>query len=161
MGFFKDDKQEHEDVKTIKKESLSYNKDLIGLLESDHKKILELYGAMKKQFQENNEYKEMLHRINDFKLALEIHLMVEDTQLYGYLAKKNEGNDMMNSFVVDVQNEMKSIAEEVILFIRKYTDYRMYHENKSSFLNDLEAIGSVLVKRVEMEESRLYTLYVP
>ncbi len=160
LNIFREEKREEKkEVKDIRRENLDYNENLIDMLVSDHKELIKLFQEMKEQFEKNSDFRKMLQKINDFKLALEIHLMVEDSQLYGYIENMNRDNEMMVAFVKDVQNEMKSIAEEVILFIRKYTDYRMYHENKDSFLKDLNKIGEVLTKRIEMEEKRLYSLY--
>ena len=161
LGRFKSKKTKHEEVDTIQKESLDYNDNLINMLKNDHQTLFELYGDIQKQFEKDNDFEKMKICINDFKLALEIHLMVEDTQLYGYIKRTNENNVMISEFIDDVQHEMESIATEAMIFIKKYTDHKLYDENLDNFLEDLGGIGTVLTKRIEMEEKRLYTLYQP
>ena len=158
LGFFKDE-AEHKEVDEIKRTNLSYNIKLISMLESDHKQLFKIYSELFELFNKDKRYKNLNRKLVDFKMALEIHLMVEDTQLYGYLEQRYSDNKMVLEFIKDVQNEMSIIAETAVLFIRKYTDVRMYNENTSNFIRDLENIGKILIKRVDMEESRLYSLY--
>ena len=161
LNLFKDDEKEDSGVTDVKQVNLNYNSKLVSMLESDHRKLFELYGELIEIFNLDNNFRNVNAKLIEFKMALEIHLMVEDTQLYGYLEQKYADNQMVTGFIKDVQNEMKLIAETAILFIRKYADVRMYNENKNNFIRDLEGIGKVLTKRIEMEESRLYTLYQP
>ena len=158
LGFFKDE-NEHKEVDNVKKTNLSYNTKLISMLESDHKQLFKIYSELIKLFKKDNNYRNVNRKLIDFKMALQIHLMVEDTQLYGYLEQRYSDNKMVLEFIKDVQKEMTLIAETAVLFVRKYTDVRMYNDNKDNFIKDLENIGKVLTKRVNMEESRLYSLY--
>jgi len=158
LNFFKDE-EPHKEVDDVRKTNLSYNGKLVSMLESDHKKLFELYGELIELYKQDDSFQSVHRKLIDFKMALEIHLMVEDTQLYGYLEQRYSDNKMVLEFIKDVQNEMSLIAEAAILFVRKYTNVRMYRENKDNFLKDLENIGKILTTRIDMEESRLYTLY--
>ena len=159
LSLFKENKNE-EEIAKAKKENLNFNPKLIPMLKKDHKKLFELYEELM-EIGKNGEVKEIHDRLVDFKMALEVHLMVEDTQLYGYLKKKYADDKMVSSFILDVQKEMSTIAKNVLFFIRKYSDAREFQKYKDHFIEDLDSIGKVLSKRIEMEESRLYTLYQP
>ena len=148
LNLFKDDEKEDNGIVNVKQVNLNYNSKLISMLESDHRKLFELYGELMETFHSNNDFKNVNGKLIEFKMALEIHLMVEDTQLYGYLGQKYSDNQMVIGFIKDVQNEMKLIAETAILFIRKYADIRMFNENKDNFVvstND-STVSSGLIK---------------
>jgi len=62
-------------------------------------------------------------------------------------------------FISEVRREMDGIAHAAVRFVNTYAVPSFTAELKASFAEELSAIGNVLVKRVSMEESRLYTLY--
>ncbi|WP_187648232.1 hemerythrin domain-containing protein [Nitrosophilus labii] len=139
-----------------------FNESLIDDLKNDHKTLFKIYSEIKELYENNpSNYKDISEKLHDFKLTLEVHLMVEDSQLYTYLEKKYSDNKTYEKFIKDVEHEMATIAKEVLNFIRKYNDYQMYQKYNNDFLNELENIGNVLTKRVELEEKRLYSLYKP
>jgi len=140
-------------------ESANYSDSLIMMLQNDHEQLFVLYHKIQDQFKENSDFKKMQSLLNDFKLALEIHLMVENTQLYDYIRIKNKANQDTTEFVDDVQNEMKLIADNALLFLQKYNTQEEYEQHIDHFLEDLSQIGITFAKRIILEESKLYPLY--
>jgi len=142
--------------------SLVYNPDLIELLKNDHKSLFKIYKELIFIYNNNSmDFKRISEKLHDFKLALEVHLMVEDTQLYGYLEQKYANIENHRNFIKDVEHEMETIAKEVLNFVRKYSNYEMFKKYNANFIDELQKIGKVLTKRVETEEKRLYILYRP
>ncbi|MBN2824238.1 MAG: hemerythrin domain-containing protein [Campylobacterales bacterium] len=169
MGFIKDllhrlkkknDIQPLEEDLKATHESINYNAQLINMLENDHEQLFTLYHQIQEQFAQDSNFKQMQSVLNDFKLALEIHLMVENTQLYDYIRYKNKENNNSNEFVDSVQDEMKTIADNAMAFIQKYSTQKGYEENIDHFLEDLSKIGITFSKRIIVEESKLYPLYI-
>jgi len=164
MGFIKNllnkFKKDSASAKDIKVET-TYNEQLIENFKHDHQELLKIFGDIQESFKsDSNAHKKVVNLLNDFKIALEIHLMIEDNKLYSYLGEKYGSDDIHKAFVEDIQAEMTNIAKEVMFFIRKYTNRQSYDNNIDNFLSDLNNIGEVLVRRIKMEEEKLYALYV-
>jgi len=155
--FKKDNHQE--DINKLKSENPTYNEELIDILKTDHQNLFELYGLLHQAVENDDNFEIIYKHLKDFGLAIKIHLMIEDSQLYGYIQKNNEPNTMLREFIIDVQKEMDLIAKEVVAFVYKYSIKENYMRNKVNFLKDLESIAKILTKRIKMEESRLYILY--
>ncbi len=164
MGFiknllhsFKKKQCENESIQT----DTEFNEQLIEMFKNDHQELLKIYTEILESFNTNQKaHKNIVVLLNDFKIALEIHLMVEDNKLYSFLKMKYGRDDTHMAFVDDIQGEMNNIAKEVMFFIRKYSNKESYNNNINNFVKDLEAIGAVLIKRIDMEEKRLYPLYM-
>jgi hypothetical protein len=56
---------------------------------------------------------------------------------------------------------MDGIGKAVLAFLSKYRDLDTQPNLAVSFRSDLDAVGKVLVERIEREESTLYPLYLP
>jgi regulator of sigma D len=157
LGKFKKDANTAKEIKV----DTTYNVKLIENFKHDHQELLKIFSEVKKTFQnDKNAHKKVVNLLNDFKIALEIHLMIEDNKLYSYLIKKYGSDDIHKAFVEDIQAEMTNIAKEVMFFIRKYTNRQSYDNNIDNFLPDLNNIDEVLTRRIKMEEEKLYALYV-
>jgi hemerythrin-like domain-containing protein len=164
MGFiknllhsFKKKERKDESIQT----DTEFNEQLIEMFKNDHQELLKIYADILNSFNTNQKaHKNIVALLNDFKIALEIHLMVEDNKLYSFLKMKYGRDDTHMAFVEDIQGEMNNIAKEVMFFIRKYSNRESYDNNLNNFIRDLEAIGTVLIKRIDMEEKRLYPLYM-
>ena len=160
LSLFKKKENQEKNEKKLEK-NLNYNPKLINDLKEDHKSLFELYNEIVKIYKNNpNNFKMLSEKLHDFKIALEVHLMVEDTQLYSYLETKYN-DEFHKKFIKDLEHEMDIIAKEVINFIRKYSDYQMFKNYQKNFINDAQNIAKVLTKRVDIEEKRLYKLYIP
>jgi hemerythrin-like domain-containing protein len=143
----------------IEKE-LNYNEKLIEDFKNDHAELLGFFPQVEESFNtDRNAHKKITDLLNDFKVALEIHVMVEDNKLYTFLKEKYGTDETHKAFVEDIQSEMTNITKEAIFFNRKYTNRQSYDNNIDNFLKDLGNIKDMLVKRFKMEEDRLYSLY--
>ena len=162
MGFVKNlmhKIKKNRDMKPLKNENLNYNGNLVEMLKNDHEELFSLYRSIQEQFKSDSDFEKMKSVINDFKVAFEIHLMVEDAQLYGYIRKINQDNEANYALVDKMQKEMASITKKVLPFLDKYTDEKKYAKHSEHFLDDLGAVGMILTQRFDMEEKQLYSLY--
>lgn len=62
---------------------------------------------------------------------------------------------------IDLRHEMDGIGKAVVAFLAKYKDLSVDGNLVASFGRDLEAVGKVLVDRIQREEESLYPLYAP
>jgi len=143
----------------IEKET-NFNEKLIEDFKHDHTELLGFFSQIEESFNtDRNAHKKITDLLNDFKVALEIHVMVEDNKLYTFLQNKYGTDETHQAFVEDIQSEMTNITKEAIFFNRKYTNRQSYDNNADNFLKELGNIHDLLAKRFKMEESRLYSLY--
>ncbi|MBN2823813.1 MAG: hemerythrin domain-containing protein [Campylobacterales bacterium] len=159
MGFIKNLMGHFKKQKHIEIENLSYNGELIAMLQHDHQQLFEIFRDIQAQYKNDNTFASMESLINDFKLALEIHLMMEDTQLYGYLRQITPDESEDHAFVNEMQEEMSEYVKKIIKFIDKYSDEKSYTKNVAKFLDELGSVGMILTQRFNTEEERLYPLY--
>lgn len=82
--------------------------------------------------------------MSDLKLALQSHIMVGNVRFYVYLQQKFAADATRARYVADIRRDMDGIVHPELL---------------AEFKSDLDTIGTVLTKRVQLEEMRLYTLY--
>jgi regulator of sigma D len=135
-----------------------YKDDLIDLLLEDHNSLFEIYGNIMEQL-EKDDFNGIYDNLHLFKSELNMHIYIENTQLYTYVKNYFDSDISQLKFIEQVQQDMDGIAEAVGTFIDKWVDISISPENKDEFKAELEGIGKVLTKRTKMEESRLYTLY--
>ena len=159
LGKIKKKKDGKVEEAEITKET-NYNDKLIDDFKNDHAELLGFFPQIKESFNADPKvHKKTSELLNDFKVALEIHVMVEDNKLYTFLKEKYGTDETHKAFVDDIQSEMTNITKEAIFFNRKYTNRQSYDNNVDNFLNDLQNIHDLLAKRFKMEEDRLYSLY--
>lgn len=137
---------------------VDFNKKLIKGLMRDHKILLADFTGMINSTQTNN-FENANRLLSVFAGKIVEHLGVENTELYFYLEFeaniKKEDKETMRDF----RNEMSGIATAVTGFINSYTNDPISAKNKDKFLEDANAAATVLVDRINREESRLYPMY--
>lgn len=137
-----------------------YDPELIPRLTQEHRTLLSLFSAIKRS-NEAGDLAAVRTALNEFKGALNAHLLVENVRFYAYvkkgLAQDVEGLETMTGF----WKEMQAIAKGVIEFLGKYDGASFTPVICDAFGKDLDAIGVALGTRIRREEERLYTLYRP
>lgn len=137
---------------------ISYDALLIQKLKEDHQELVKLFTAIKSAASEGH-FSEVPKILSEFKLALQTHLAVENVRFYVYVQQIYANDTDTSDFISGLRTEMNGIARVVMKFTEKYGATQLSHDNVTGFLAELGEIGSVLVKRVQLEESRLYSLY--
>ena len=137
-----------------------YNHSLIGQLENDHRKIMDIYEEIKAHFHEDANHLKIKEKLHKLKTMLQMHIDFEDSLLYPYLSSgyRNDGENM--TFIEKANAEMLELASNAFKFISDCTDEMLFAQNREKFKEDFSAIGEILSKRIEFEETSLYPLYV-
>ena len=138
--------------------SITYKPNLINNLKNDHQEIIEKFKEIVVAVNANN-FIALPEKLRSFKLELQSHILVENVHFYVYVEQKLERFPDQCDFVHDVRKEMNVIAKAVVTFVKKYQLIAFTPNVKEEFKSELNEIGKILLKRVEMEETRLYTLY--
>jgi regulator of sigma D len=130
----------------------------IPALVEEHRSLVALFVAVKRA-SEAGDAAAVRKSLQEFQMALNMHLAVENARFYAYLRRKLNNNSpemqTMNAFF----DEMQEIGKVVTQFLRTYTLADFTAEIHAAFSRDLEAIGTALVSRIEREEQTLYKLY--
>lgn len=143
---------------TAPRVGISYDPLLIGKLKEDHQELVKLFTAIKKAATEGK-FTEIPNILSEFKLALQTHLAVENVRFYVYVQQLYANDLDTSDFITGLRSEMNGIARAVMKFTEKYSAVQLTHSTVTSFNSELDEIGTVLTKRVVLEENRLYSLY--
>ncbi len=137
-----------------------YHPDLIEELMADHQALISLAGRIKQTYIDGV-HTALPDMLKEFGNLLRSHLLKENIKLYVYLqhvlANDEENATLMHEF----RSEMKDIGRKVSEFLRKYTHAEWNADLLSAFGNEFDGVLEVLGKRIKMEETVLYTLYLP
>lgn len=139
---------------------IAYNADLVGQLKAEHQKLLGIFAAIKGAF-ERGDNSETARQLEEFRSAIQGHLLLENVRLYIYLehalAQDAESHTLVRAF----RHEMDGIGRAVLDFLGKYKGIGSQPNLAASFGGELDRIGEVLVARIRREEETLYPLYLP
>ncbi len=139
---------------------IGYHPDLIERFESTHAALQKLFEAIKTHAT-RDEFSEAQKSLQAFRKTLTGHLLEENIKLYTYLSKCMAADPDNKELIDNMKAEMGQIGTTVMHFIKEYTNSGITPFNKKQFLSELDEIGTVLVDRIEREESSLYTMYMP
>ena len=131
------------------------NEDLINLLIKDHQKLFELYTELHKSLESKN-FEEIRLSIKHFVNAYHQHILLEDTKLYVALEEKYKGKKTILETIKVIEKDMNEITRSIKFFERKHMS--LTPDKLNSCIEELNYIGEVLTRRVELEENRLYNL---
>jgi len=131
------------------------NNALIDTLKGDHKNLVNIYTKIHKAVEKNN-FAQAQSELKNFVHEYNKHILLEDTQLYIALEEKYKDKKQILKTIRSIGKDMNDITRTITFFEKKYKIIN--NSNKEEFLAELDNIGEVLVKRVEFEEERLYTL---
>jgi len=139
---------------------ISYDPELVKKLKEDHQSLFKIYEALTATTN-RGDYTAIQPLLSELKLAFQTHIMLENVKFYVYLQQSLSHDPELTAFLTEVRQEMNGIARALVKFVNAYSTSSFTTEMAASFKAELEGIGAVLTKRVELEESRLYTLYLP
>lgn len=139
---------------------IRHDPQLIEGLKEDHRLLLEIFGAIDAA-RKSGELMTVQSRLDQFRMALQDHLLKENVRLYVYLehqlANDPTSHEMMHGF----RREMDAIGKVVVGFLAKYREIGIHPELADAFAADLAAIGQALGGRIRREEDTLYPMYAP
>ncbi|NMM38795.1 MAG: hemerythrin domain-containing protein [Glaciimonas sp.] len=140
--------------------SINFSPDLVLHLEADHQKLLQIFTSIGDAFSVGD-LPVTTQRLEDFRGALQSHLLTESVRLYIYLEHALAQDAESHALIHEFRHEMEGIGKAVLEFLGKYHQLAVQPNLVASFGNDLSAVGKVLVERIQREESTLYPLYLP
>jgi methionine salvage enolase-phosphatase E1 len=140
---------------------IKYDADLIDNLEHDHEQLVELFGKVWKEGYEASDFEALSSHLVEFKTLFQSHLLKENVKFYAYLEQSMRGDTHSLSVVREFRRDMNDIANAVISFCKKYERSEYTKVAKDSFKKEYQGIGQALVRRVQLEERDLYSLYGP
>jgi hemerythrin-like domain-containing protein len=156
---YQSDNSEEVKVKNI---AISYRPKLIKNCKNEHQILLGLYGKISSSL-DNEEPEIILEHVKNFESQLMSHIRIENQYLYPYLKDYNSDSKNSEDLVPYVQDMQQSILPIVRTFretMEKYNDKNLKSKRvRADLKKNLEAIAEVVVKRIEKEETHLYTLY--
>lgn len=139
---------------------ISYSPELIAKFKHDHQQLLQLFGATKAAATAGDVVTAAA-RLDDFRGALQGHLLNENIRLYIYLEHALAANPDSHALVRGFRHEMDEIGKAVVSFLAKYRELASKPELAAPFSEELDGVGAVLVQRIQREEETLYPLYMP
>jgi hypothetical protein len=163
MGLFSflfgsSEKEAEASKETAPHTGISYDPSLIYKLKEDHEELVRLFTAIKSAAI-GGKFADIPNILSEFKLALQTHLAVENVRFYVYVQQHYANDVDTSNFITGLRTEMNGIARVVMKFAEKHAADQLTHSTVGNFVTELDEIGAVLVKRVQLEESRLYSLY--
>jgi len=139
---------------------IAYDPELVNSLKNDHQELVRIYTAIKTAVSENR-FGEIRDLLSHFKQTFQTHVAVENVRFYVYVQQHAALDADTSNFIADVRKEMNGIARAVVKFADGYIEAPPTPVTVTGFTSELDHIGGVLVQRVQLEESRLYSLYQP
>lgn len=139
---------------------IAYSAELVPELIGEHRKLLECYQHVNDAFSSGDLY-ETCRQLDHFRGGLMAHLLKENVRFYIYLEHALANDTASHTLVHQFRHEMDGIGKAVIAFLTRYANLATDPTLAASFAADLQAIGRVLVQRIENEEQNLYPLYMP
>ena len=141
--------------------NIKYDPNLIAELKADHGLLIDLFKGLVITTEKRNEQM-LTEQLHEFGNKLRGHLLKENVRFYVYLRASLQADESSMSIMHDFAHEMQQIGRAVTDFLNKYTSIPHWDESHwTVFEHDLNAVGKVLVQRIESEEGSLYTLYLP
>ena len=140
---------------------LQHDATLVPELLGDHKSLL---GQFKEIVQATGQRDSaaVVAQLSRFGDDLRGHILKENIRLYVYLKHSLQSDEDSLEIMHGFSREMHQIGRAVTDFLHRYTHEGVWDEvHWVVFERDLKAVGGVLVKRIQTEESLLYPLYLP
>jgi hypothetical protein len=139
---------------------ISYDGELVRDLVADHHKLAafrnDIEGALA-----GGRLSTIPELLAEWKLALQAHIMVENVRFYTYLQQHLAEDPGTSAFLSDLRHEMDGIARTLVKFANTYNNVdALIKVGAAHFRADLAEMTTRLGKRLQVEESRLYTLYI-
>ena len=133
---------------------------IIQILIAQHDELRELMVNMRKNIEgDSPNYEKIVEDQRMFTESLKKHIDLENNIFYPCFISGSKRKWASDETVKNKKlfiEEMKKIEIEVYDFLEKYSKASMVENNWSEYMKDLENIISILLVRVESEESGIF-----
>ena len=150
----------HETLQVAPGTTIQYHPELIEKFRNDHQFLLQLFGNLR-DAAAAGDVATAATLLDEFRGALQGHLLTENVRLYVYLEHALAGDPPSYALMHQFRHEMDEIGKAVVAFLGKYRDLAARPDQAPAFVEELEGVGKVLVRRIRAEEETLYPLYAP
>lgn len=140
--------------------SIRYDGHLISKFKGDHQQLLKTYSDIAEAYG-RGDFAAVQRLLQSFNDALRAHLLDENLRFYIYMQHVMNGDPENEQIIRDFRSEMSEIGKTVYEFLSTYSKEPLAGERITRFKAELDAIGPVLIRRIEAEEHHLYPLYQP
>ena len=154
------EKEQNQPSGLNRKDGISYHPELIQKLKNDHQHLVNILMEVK-TIATSQKFAKIPQLLTEFKSLFQTHLIDENIKFYVYVQQNLKLDEQTTEFIKDIRSEMNGIARAVVHFADAHIAVAPNSASAGKFLAELEGIGEVLLKRVHIEETRLYTLYSP
>ncbi len=139
------------------------NEEFIKTLESDHRKIEDLFKELKSLSNLEAEDAPALisNKLRELKSFLITHVHNEDEAFYPDLRfmAKQQGQDALLPAFDMFSKSMHEISDEAVAFFDEYATEKEISENPLDFSKRLNELNDKISKRIKSEEGSLFYIY--
>ncbi|HET7267733.1 MAG TPA: hemerythrin domain-containing protein [Oleiagrimonas sp.] len=139
---------------------ITYHPDLINRFHAHHVALQKEFKSIRAHAADN-EFAAAQKSLQAFRRTLTSHLLEENIKLYTYLGRCLDNDPVNKDLMASMKSEMGQIGNQVMRFVNEYVNAGITPFNKKQFVAELDAIGVILLDRIDREESSLYALYMP
>ena len=131
---------------------------LVAKLKRDHAQLVEVYTDIVKYIEQRN-YDKLQGLLAVFLGLFNAHALTEYTKLYVFLDYSFRSDKENHDLIMRFRREMNEIGKSVRQFAHHWRDNGIDDSNLHLFKRQVQQIGEVLTKRIEVEENQLYEIY--
>ncbi|WP_455210164.1 hemerythrin domain-containing protein [Kaarinaea lacus] len=135
-----------------------FDSGLVAKLKRDHAQLVEVYTDIVKYIDQRN-YDKLQGLLAVFLGLFNAHALTEYTKLYVFLDYSFRSDNEKHDVIMRFRREMNDIGKSVRQFAHHWRDNGIDDTNLHLFKRQVQQIGEVLTKRIEIEEKQLYEIY--
>ncbi|MCG6968824.1 MAG: hypothetical protein LJE85_03565 [Gammaproteobacteria bacterium] len=135
-----------------------YDNTLVSKLKRDHAQLVDVYTGIVKNIEQRN-YDKLQGGLALFLALFNAHALTEYTKLYVFLDYSFRSDRHNHDLIMRFRREMNDIGKSVRQFAHYWRDNGIDDSNLHTFKRQVQGIGEVLTKRIEVEEKQLYEIY--
>lgn len=137
-----------------------YDPELVGRLKVEHQELMHIFGVIERAAAEGK-FHQLPGLLATLKMVFQTHIMLENVKFYAYLQHRMGADPDVANFLIEVRKDMDGIARSLVQFVNTHSATLPTSETAAKFNSELDEIGTMLLWRVKLEESRVYSLYQP
>lgn len=135
-----------------------YDAGLVAKLKADHAQLVQVYTDIMKYIEQRN-YDKLQGLLAVFLALFNAHALTEYTKLYVFLDYSFRTDQKTHELIMRFRREMNEIGKAVRHFAHHWRKSGIDDNSLPVFRREVEQIGGVLTKRIEVEENQLYEIY--
>lgn len=140
--------------------STDYDPELVDQLKVEHQELLHIFNVIESAAAAGK-FHQLPGLLATLKMVFQTHIMLENVKFYAYLQHRMGDDPDIANFLIEVRKDMDGIARSLVQFVNTHSATLPTSETAARFSRELDEIGTMLLWRVKLEESRVYSLYQP